>query len=177
MYRYFTQENTYTYVDVLDELVESYNNTYHRTIKMAPNEVNDKNEEKIFENIYLYGDVKPLKYKYQIRANVRLSKVKRVFKKGYLKKWTLEIFEVTKTLPRSPPVYKIKDYNNDEIDGVFYEEELQKVFDTGVYKINEIIDTRKAKKGVTEYLVNFRGYPPSHQVWVSNIIDLTKKKK
>jgi hypothetical protein len=177
MYRYFTQENTYTYVDVLDELVESYNNTYHRTIKMAPNEVNDKNEEKIFENIYLYGDVKPLKYKYQIGDKVRLSNVKRVFKKGYLKKWTLEIFEVTKTLPRSPPVYKIKDYNNDEIDGVFYEEELQKVFDTGVYKINEIIDTRKAKKGVTEYLVNFRGYPPSHQVWVSNIIDLTKKKK
>ena len=175
MYRYFTQLNTYKYVDVIDQLVESYNNSYHRTIKMAPNEVTKKNEERVFENVYLYGDIRPLNYKYKIGDKVRLSNVKRVFKKGYLKKWTLEIFEITKTIPRTPPVYKLKDFVNDEIEGVFYEEELQKVFDTGVYKINEIFDTRTNKKGKLEHLVNFRGYPPSHQLWVTDLIDIVKK--
>lgn len=175
MYRYFTQENTYNYTDVLDQLVESYNNTYHRTIKTAPNEVTLKKEENIFENRYLYGDITPLKFKYEVGDKVRLSNVKRVFKKGYLKKWTLEIFEVSKKIPRTPPVYKVKDFDNEEIDGVFYEEELQKVIDTGIYKIDQILKTRKTKKGKTEYLVTWKGYPPTHQHWVTDIIDLSKK--
>ena len=44
MYRYFTYKNTRRYVDVLDDMLHSYNNTYHRSIGMTPAEVNVDNE-------------------------------------------------------------------------------------------------------------------------------------
>ena len=53
MFRYFTQKQTYKYVDVLPELVSSYNNTYHRTIKMTPAAVNHANEGKLWTRLYL----------------------------------------------------------------------------------------------------------------------------
>ena len=49
------------------------------------------------------------------------------FKKGYLPSWTQEIVTVTKIIPRVPPVYRLRDYADDETEGVFYAEELQKV--------------------------------------------------
>lgn len=50
MWRYFTFKNTYRYVDVLENLVETYNNTPHSTIKMAPEDVSDK-------MFYKYGKI------------------------------------------------------------------------------------------------------------------------
>ena len=58
---------------------------------------------------------------------VHISKSRRTFKKGYLPSWTQEIFTVTKIILRVPPVYQLRDYADDEIEGVFYAEELQKV--------------------------------------------------
>ena len=57
------------------------------------------------------------------------------------------IFEITQTIPRTPPVHKLKDFDNDEIKGVFYEDELQKVFDTGFHKIHDIFNSHTNKKG------------------------------
>ena len=45
MFRYFTHANTRRYLDVLDNLLHSYNNTHHRSIGMAPSEVNADNED------------------------------------------------------------------------------------------------------------------------------------
>jgi len=45
MYRYFIHANTRRYVDVLDDLLHSYNNTYYRSIGMAPAEVGPHNED------------------------------------------------------------------------------------------------------------------------------------
>ncbi|CAF1063320.1 unnamed protein product, partial [Brachionus calyciflorus] len=72
MWRYFTHKNNNDYTKVLDNLVNSYNNTFHRTIKTTPNNVSYKNEEKVFRNIY----------------GVRISKTKGLFEKGYTPNWT-----------------------------------------------------------------------------------------
>jgi len=45
MFRYFTHAKTRRYLDVLDDLLHSYNNTHHRSIGMAPSEVNADNED------------------------------------------------------------------------------------------------------------------------------------
>ncbi len=42
MWRYLTHANTRRYLDVLPQLVTSYNNTYHRSIKMAPVRISDR---------------------------------------------------------------------------------------------------------------------------------------
>ena len=47
MYKYFTHKNTLKYIDVIDDLVASYNNTYHSTIKMSLSEVTAQNEHKL----------------------------------------------------------------------------------------------------------------------------------
>ena len=51
---------------------------------------------------------------------------------------------MTKIIPRVPPVYRLRDYDNDEIEGVFYAEELQKVHKTDeMYKIEKILAEKK----------------------------------
>ena len=60
---------------------------------------------------------------------MRISNWKKTFKKGYLKHWTEEIFIITQKLPRSPPVYRLKDTKEEEIIGVFYEDELQNIIE------------------------------------------------
>ena len=78
----------------------------------------------------MYGKswTKPIrKLKFKLGDQVHISKSRCTFKKGYLPSWTQEIFTVTKIIPRVPPVYRLQDYADNEIDGVFYAEELQKV--------------------------------------------------
>jgi len=60
MFRYFTYKKTRRYVDVLDDLLHSYNNTYHRSIGMAPAEVGPHNEDVVRARLY---PPKPKSYK------------------------------------------------------------------------------------------------------------------
>jgi len=53
MFRYFTHENTRRYLNVLPDLIHSYNNTHHRSIGMAPVEVNVDNEDVVRNRLYL----------------------------------------------------------------------------------------------------------------------------
>ena len=176
MWRYFTEKNTYKYLNVLNDLVSSYHNTYHTSIKSKPINVNDQNELEIFTTLYGFekniGNEIPIKFKFKINDKVRISKYKRVFEKGYTPNWTREIFIVTKSLPTHPPSYKIKDLNDEVIEGSFYEKELQKIYKyDDVFKINKIIKTR-IKNGEKEYLVNWLGYPDSFNSWVTDIYEL-----
>ena len=50
MFKYFTVKNTYRYVDVLEDMVDSYNDSYHRTIKMTPRDVDEDNVLRVYRN-------------------------------------------------------------------------------------------------------------------------------
>ena len=52
MWKYFTKQDTKVYIDVLDDLVESYNDTFHHSIKMKPTDVNMSNQEEVWHNLY-----------------------------------------------------------------------------------------------------------------------------
>ena len=93
------------------------------------------------------------KYKFKIGDQVRISKIKRTFDKGYLPNFSKEIFTVNKQVPRDPPVYKLKDYDGEELKGTFYEKELQKVIKTDdVYEVEKIL--KKCGRGRNvQYLV------------------------
>ena len=96
MYKYFTYKNTLCYIDVLPQLVKSYNNTYHRSIKMKPSQVTKVNEAQVWHT--LYGDEihRRIRYKFQVGDRVRISKVKRIFEKSYLPTFTEELFTIYK---------------------------------------------------------------------------------
>jgi len=86
MFRYFTHKNTRCYVDVLDDMLHSYNNTYHRSIGTAPAEVDVNNEDLVGKRLYPLKP-KSYKWKYDVGEIVRIAMQKRQFRKGYLGEW------------------------------------------------------------------------------------------
>ena len=64
--------------------------------------------------------------KFSIGDHVRITKKKKTFDKGYTQRWTEEVFKISKIQLTIPVTYKITDYNGEEIQGSFYEQELQK---------------------------------------------------
>jgi len=168
MWRYFTFSDSVKYIDILDDLIDSYNNTYHRSIKMTPNSVNETNESQVYINLYgLKTSKKPVKYRFKVDDYVRLSKVKKTFEKGYTNNWTKEIFVINKIITNTQPTYEVKDLNDEILIGKFYENELQQVYinDDKTWEIDEILKTRtKLKK--KEYFVSWKNYPSSFNSWV-----------
>jgi len=172
MWKYFTYKNTFNYVDILSDFMTNYNNSYHRTIKMTPNQVNLENEAEIRTKTFSLSN-ENVKYKFDIGNKVRLSKVKRHFEKGYTPNWTEEFFIITERFPREPPVYKLKDQTNEPVQGVFYETELQNinVKSDDIYVIEKILKTRK-RNNKLDYYVKWRGYPDKFNSYVSDLIKI-----
>ena len=141
MWKYFTAKNTRVYIDILQDIVHGYNNFYHRSIGQALASVSLLNVGQLRRKLYGNSWAKPIReLKLTLGDQVRISKSRRTFKKGYLPSWTQEIFTVTKIIPRVSPVYRLRDYADDEIDGVFYAKELQKVHKSDdIYKIEKIL--------------------------------------
>jgi len=95
-----------------------------------------KNEATVYRNLYPDHDRQSSKPKFKIGDKVRITKRKTMFEKSYTPRWTEEVFTVSKIQYTDPPTYKIKDYNNDEIQGTFWEQELQKT-NQEVYRIEK----------------------------------------
>lgn len=170
MWRYFTHNNTYRYIDILDNLLYSYNHSFHRSIKMKPCDVNSSNIMTVWRNLYSDSTKlsKTYKPKFSIGDYVRITKYKHIFQKGYETNWSDEIFVITSIIDRSPwVVYTLKDLQNETITGTFYEKELQKVShdSSSKYKIDKILSTRYS--GLRkELLVKWKGYPNKFNSWI-----------
>ena len=163
MFKYFTANSTRKYVDILDKLVDRYNNTVHSSIGMTPKEASEKNEVKVWRN--LYGNYTPQKRMtptFKVGDKVRITKKKGVFEKGCTARWTEEVFTVSEVRYTDPISYKIVDYNNEEIKGSFYEQELQKATQE-LFRIQTII-----KKKGNKSLVKRLGYPDTFNSCVEN---------
>ena len=108
------------YFDFLDNIVNKYNNTVHKTIKTKPIDVTDDSYTEYVEN----SNKKDPKFK--VGDHVRISKYKNIFAKGYTPNWSEEVFVVSKIKNTVLWTYVINDLNGEEIIGTFYEKELQK---------------------------------------------------
>ena len=109
------------YFDVLDDIVNKYNNTVHRTIKTKPIEVTGD-----YYAEYNEDPSNKKNPKFKVGDNVRISKYKNIFAKGYTPNCSEEVFVVSKNKNTVPWTYVINDLNGEEIAGNFYERELQK---------------------------------------------------
>ena len=94
---------------------------------MTPKEASrTENENTVWRNLYPEFGGKTQTSKFLIGDNVRITKKKKIFDKGYTPMWTEEVFKVCKIQLTNPVTYKITDYNGEEIQGSSYEQELQK---------------------------------------------------
>ena len=174
MWRYFTYANTRRYIDVLPDIVYSYNNTHHRSIGMKPSEVNSENETDVSHRLYPPKTTRKPRWKLQLGDKVRISMRSHPFEKGYEGKWSEELFVVSVRHPTEPITYSIRDLAGEDIKGKFYEPELQKVSkrDEELFVVEKILKTRK-RDGKIEYLVKWRSYPDKFNSWVDNVRSLT----
>ena len=108
------------YYDVLDDVVNKYNNTKHSTIKMKPIDVKDNNKRVFID------EHNEKRSRFKVGDRVRISKFKNIFAEGYTPNRSREIFIVYKINDTVPYTYNIKDLNDEEIIGSFYDRELQK---------------------------------------------------
>ena len=132
IYKYMTSLSKNVYIDKLDDIVNEYNNTYHRTIKMNPIDVRDSTYITIGKEV---NDKNP---KFKVGDQVRISKYKTIFAKDYTPNWYEEVFVIKEIKNTVPWTYVINDLNGEEIIGTFYERELQKA-NQEEFKIEKII--------------------------------------
>ena len=170
MFKYFTDNNTNKYIDVLPDLVEDYNNTVHSSTKLTPTDASkEENELKVWRNLYpdRYKTSR-LNPKFSVGDEVRITKKKKVFEKGYTTRWTEEIFTIKEIRETNPITYKLEDLQGEEIKGTFYEPELQKT-EQQIYRIEKIIKKEKGRS-----FVKWKGYSDKFNSWVDNkdLIDL-----
>ena len=138
IFKHMTAISKNVYFDVLDDIVNKYNNTVHRTIKMKPIDVTD-------DSYAEYNEDFNKKYpKFKVGDHVRISKYKNIFAKGYTRNWLEEVFVVSKIKNKVPSTYVVNDLNGEEITGSFYEKELQKSSQQK-FRIEKVL-TRKCDK-------------------------------
>ena len=95
------------YIDKLDDTVDEYNNTYHRTIKMRPVGVKDNTYIEFKKEV---NDKEP---KFKVGDHVRISKYKNIFAKGYTPNWSEEVFVASKIKNIVRSTYVINDLNGE----------------------------------------------------------------
>ena len=161
MWKQFTAQGNYQWLKLLPRIVKAYNNSVHRTIGMKPKDVREKHVKAILARLNI-PKTKSTKPKFTVDDRVRISKYKRVFKKGYLPNWTNEIFRVYAVKPTKPVTYILQDTRGEILKGGFYEQELSKSKTGNVYLVDKVMK----RKGDTA-LVRWAGFDKNYDSWIN----------
>lgn len=172
LWTYFTANDTSQYIRVLGDIVDAYNRSWHRSIHMRPADVDtEAAAEKAWKSLYYYTDVKR---KRPVRAqapvdegkNVRISRWKGEFEKGYLPNWSREHFSVQGRANHPQELYKLADASGEPIEGLFYRHEVQPVpHDT--LQVERVLRRRRSRPDKREEVfVKWRGWPDKFNRWI-----------
>ena len=99
IYKHMTAISKNVYFNVSNDIVDEYNNTDHRIIKMKPIYVKNNYFAKFNEE----SNEKDPKFK--LNDHVRTSKYKNIFAKGYAPNWSEEMFAIKKIKNTVPWTY------------------------------------------------------------------------
>jgi len=175
LYRYFTENKTLKWVDVIQDIVNSINNSFNSSIGMRPIDVNYENAESLRRSLKekaleQHGPTRWKDNRFNVGDPVRVEKYKQVFKKGYLPNFTNEIFIIAKVrlVPHQPPTYRIRDRGGALIRGWFYGNDLvlvRKRLKESIYIVEKVLDKRRHNRE-DQLLVKFKGYGSEHNRWI-----------
>jgi hypothetical protein len=181
IYRYFTFKQTYKYVDQLQNFADSYNGTKHRSIGMEPKQVDQDDETKIWWKMYwpkvgkvIKKEAKQTKvaqkpFRFKLGSHVRMTHLRNPFTREYDQRWTGEIFKIAQRFLRGGlPIYRLEDMQGKEIQGSFYQPELQRVEikEDAMWKVDKILKSRQRRGQDKEYLVKWLDWPSQFNSWV-----------
>ena len=155
IFKHMTTISKNVYIDVLNGLVNKYNNTIHRTIKMKPIDVTGDSYVEYNEDFNKKGP------KFEVNDQVRIYKYKNIFSKGYVPNWSEEVFIVNEIKNTVPWTYTINDLNGEKVIRTFYEKELQKT-NQKEFRIEKIL-----KRKCDKLYVKRKGYDHSFNSWIN----------
>ena len=158
------ENRTSRYIDVLEQIVQNYNDSYHNSIGMAPSKVNNENLAEVAYNLYYTESDKrntlPREARYKLGQHVLVSRLKSKFKKGYTSNFGDEIFKISDIHNTNPIQYSLSDLCEKEspILGKFYESEIAPIDLPPILDIEEITGVVK-KRGRDFFQVKFFNKP------------------
>ena len=167
------------WLELLPKITSSYNNAYHRSIGMKPNQVTKNDEVNIWNKLYFPNqpkdkhkttNTKPRQrtFKLQIGDSVKISLSPYIFNRGYNKRFSDENYIITqRDIKQGKEVYWLKDMDNEEIVGSFYSPQLQYVTHNAndTYEIEKIIKSR-TYKGKKQVLIKWTGWDKKFNSWI-----------
>lgn len=160
MWKMFTLNGNYKWIDALQRLVIEYNTRKHRTIGMRPVDVTPAVAGRLLTTVYSAIKIAgPAKFK--VGDMVRVSKYKTIFEKGYTPNWTTEVFKIVKVQRTNPVTYLLTDYRDKPIAGAFYEHELHRTTYPDVYLVEKVLRRQDDK-----VYVKWLGFDGSHNSWI-----------
>lgn len=170
IYKYMTENETKRYIDVLQTLVETYNNRKHRMIEMSPKEAENNPQANLKLNLLISKREEKIKRKkpnLKVGEYVRIAKQKGKFSRGYTEQTTQEIFRIYRIdLKKRIPLYYLEEYNGEEkIQGGFYEFELTPV-NTEIFRIEKVIKKRRYR-GRNQLYVKWKGFNEKYNEWIN----------
>lgn len=172
MFKIMTKTGKRNYIEYLPAIVKSYNNCVHSSIGLKPSDVDDDDKEKIFQKLYGFKDKREMLIhnrklklpKLNVGDLVRIRYQKTVLDRGYYPNWSDHVYEIVKRIKGNPTYYKLKDYENNLIEGRFYEHEIQQVKNPS-YRIEKVIK-RRTRNGIKECLVKWLNFPSTQNQWI-----------
>ncbi|XP_071151810.1 uncharacterized protein [Mytilus edulis] len=186
MFRYFTKHRTYSYLNVIQNLVASYNATPHRSLNnTAPKDVNEKNKYDLWAYMYIKTPPKEKRirekketlkvqrkrgkqFHFKINDMVRLSHLKKPFQRAYQQQWTSEIFKIYRRfLIHGKIFYKVQDFLDKEVVGNFNYTELQRVKKEAdaLWFVEKVLKWRR-RNGQREGYVKFQDWDKRFCQWI-----------
>ena len=143
------------HIDKLDDIINTYNNTYHNTIKTKPVDVKP--------STYIESS-KEITYQY---PKFKIGD-KNIFAKGYVANWSEEVFvikEVKNTVPWTCVIIHLK---GEEIVGMFFEKELHKT------NQSEFRVEKAMKRKGDKLFVKWKDYDNSCNSWIDKKYSINK---
>lgn len=172
IYKYLTDRESTRYIDVLNKLVDSYNNRGHRSLEYyTPNEAEQAQNTRSIREIAMkrFDKIKKKSPKLKVGQMVRIkTEAKQIVssRRAYAEQFHGEYYIITRINDRLPiPLYFIKSMDTDQdIKGSFYKEELQPI-EGDTFKIEQVLRWRGRGRN-RQGLVRWKYFGPRWDQWI-----------
>ena len=155
IYKHMTAIGKNVYIDALDDIVKKFNSIVHSSIKMKSKDVTD------IKYVEYSEETNKKDPKFKVGENIKISKYKNIFAKGYTPNRSEEVFIINKIQNTVPWTYLVNDLNGEKTKSSFYEKELQKT-DQKEFRIEKVIRNKENK-----LYVKWKGYDDSFNSWIN----------
>ncbi|KAI1290007.1 putative uncharacterized transposon-derived protein F54H12.3 [Halotydeus destructor] len=168
LFKIMTMRGTKKYIDCLQDVVKTYNDTYHRTIGMTPNQVSPSNTPLIFRKLYGADCVMQIKSKkvktVKPGAQVRVKLDHKPFSRGYTSNWSNHVLHVDSANANDRAQFALRDSDQQKLRKRYYPEEVQHI-NRDYDEIEKVV-----KRNGGQMLVKWKNKPNSQNSWIAESV-------